>query len=50
MEKGVGDENDDNTEILDEEKEAKVPDVTPPIDMEEGVGNEKYDNTERIDE
>ena len=38
MEEGVGDEKDDNTERLDEGKEAKCPDATPPIDMEEGVG------------
>ena len=43
MEKGVGYEKDDNTERLDGEKEAKGPDVTPPIDMEEGVGDEKDD-------
>ena len=33
MEEGVCDEKDDNTEILDEGKEAKFPDVTSPIDM-----------------
>ena len=41
MEEGVGDEKDDNTEILDEKKKAKDPDVTPPVDMEEGVDDDK---------
>ena len=46
MEEGVGDEKVDKNEWLDDEKEAKCPDVSPPADMEEGVGDEKDDNNE----
>ena len=41
MEEGVGDEKDDKNEIIDEEKEAECPYVTPLDDMEEGVGEKK---------
>ena len=37
MEEGVDDEKDDNTERLDDEKEAKGPDITHPDDTEECV-------------
>ena len=47
MEKGVGDEKDDNTERLDEENESTGPNDNPHIDMEESVDDEKDDNTEK---
>ena len=50
MEKCVDDYEDDSTERLDEEKEAKGPNDNPPIDMEESVHDEKDDNTEILDE
>ena len=50
MEEGVGDEKYDNTERPDDEKEAKCPDVTPPIDMEDGVGDGKDDKIDKIDD
>ena len=40
MKEGVGDEKDDKNERIDDEKEAKCPDDTPPDDMKEGVSNE----------
>ena len=45
-----GDEKDDNTERLDDKKEAKGPGVTPTIDTEECVDDDEYDIPERLDE
>ena len=44
MEESVDDEKDDNTKILDDEKEAKGPDMTHPDDIEECVHVEKNEN------
>ena len=44
------DEKDDNTERLDEKKEAKGPGVTPTIDMEKCVDDYEDESTERLDE
>ena len=45
-----GDEKYDNTERLDEKKDANGQGVTPTIDMEECVDDDKDDSTEIIDE
>ena len=45
-----GDKKYDNTERLDEKKEAKGPGVTPTMDMEEDVDDDEDDSTERLDE
>ena len=50
MEEGVSIKKDDKNEIIDEEKESELPEVTPPDDMEEGVGDEKDEKNERIDD
>ena len=47
MEEVVDDEKDDNTERLDEGKEAKGPDMTPTDDTEECAGDEHDDKNER---
>ena len=50
MEECVGDEKDDKNDRIDDEIEAKRPDITPSDDMDEGVGEEKDDNNENIEE
>ena len=44
MEEVVDDEKDDNTKWLDEGKEAKGPDMTPPDDTEGCVDGDKNEN------
>ena len=48
MEKGVGDEKDDNNENKEEEKKAEYPDVTPPDDMDKGLGDKKIEKTTEL--
>ena len=49
VEECIGDEKDDNNNIINDEIEVTCLDVTPPDSMDRGAAEEKYDDDEKND-